>query len=213
MLYGSRGEIRLAVACDDEAERHLQITCAVHGDENLAVKEHLIVTTFGSDRPGIVADLSGWILEHGGNIEDSRMSQLGGEFATLILVSGDAGLRSRLENTKPDFESRQGLTVSTRPVAGEQTVPDAQHLRYLLRATALDHPGIVHQVSELLRQQNINIVSATTHTTSAPFSGAPVFQFQMLVDIPGTTTAAKLRDELRALGDRDSIDFELTAST
>ncbi|MGI8906651.1 MAG: glycine cleavage system protein R [Candidatus Sumerlaeaceae bacterium] len=178
----------------------------------MSEKEHVIVTSVGSDRPGIVAELSGWILENGGNIEDSRMSQLGGEFATLVLVSGDTGLAQKLESAREQFASQCGQTISSKPVAAAPSAPAISHLRYQLKATALDHPGIVHQVSQLLREQSVNIVSASTHTTPAPFTGAPVFQFQMLVDVPGTTTAAKLRDQLRELGDRDNIDFTLTAA-
>lgn len=140
------------------------------------------------------------------------MSQLGGEFATLVLVSGEAGLNERLEATRSNFETTHHLTVSLRQVPGTAPAPETTHLRYSLRATALDHPGIVHQVSQLLRQHSVNIVSASTHTSAAPFTGAPVFQFQMLVDVPSSVTAGKLREELRNLGDRDNIDFELTAA-
>lgn len=177
----------------------------------MADKEHLLITSIGTDRPGIVADLSGWILEHGGNIQDSRMSQLGGEFATLVLVSGESGLAEKLASTSDQFASAHGQTVFTKAVAPAPAAPAVSHLRYQLRATALDHPGIVHQVSQLLRDQSVNIVSASTHTTPAPFTGAPVFQFEMTVDIPGTTAAGKLREQLRALGDIENIDFTLTA--
>jgi glycine cleavage system transcriptional repressor len=178
----------------------------------MSTKEHVIVTSIGSDRPGIVAELSRWILENGGNIEDSRMSQLGGEFATLVLVSGEIGVAQKLESTREQHMQRCGQNVFTKTVAATPAPPAVSHLRYELKATALDHPGIVHQVSELLRQQAVNIVSASTHTSAAPFTGAPVFQFQMTVDVPGTIAVSRLREELRQLGDRDNIDLVLTAA-
>src|SRR4051794_15954181 len=109
-------------------------------------KEHLIITSLGTDRPGIVEELSGWILENGGNIEDSRMSLLGGEFASLVLVSGEAGFAERLEGSRAAFESDRGQTVFARRVKASPGAPQVSHLRYNLKATALDHPGIVHQV-------------------------------------------------------------------
>jgi glycine cleavage system transcriptional repressor len=48
----------------------------------------LVITALGEDRPGIVDELSNVLGKQQLNIEDSRMSALGGEFAILMLVSG-----------------------------------------------------------------------------------------------------------------------------
>ena len=48
----------------------------------------LVITALGEDRPGIVDELSSVLSKKQLNIEDSRMSVLGGEFAILMLVSG-----------------------------------------------------------------------------------------------------------------------------
>lgn len=49
----------------------------------------LVVSALGQDRPGIVNELSLAILNCGCNIEDSRMTVLGGEFTVILLVSGN----------------------------------------------------------------------------------------------------------------------------
>ena len=54
------------------------------------MSEQLVITALGDDRPGIVDELSNALFKHELNIEDSRMSVLGGEFAVLLLVSGSA---------------------------------------------------------------------------------------------------------------------------
>lgn len=172
-------------------------------------KSYVVVTSMGTDRPGIVEDISGWILEQGGNIENSRMSRLGGEFATLILVSGGAELHSKLSASSESFSSKYKLAVFTKPVSGTPPMPETTVLRYQLRATSLDHPGILHLAAQLLRQQSISIVSASTQTSPAPFTGAPVFQFHMELDIPASVTIAQLRTQLEELGSRDNIDFIL----
>ena len=43
----------------------------------------LIISAVGSDRPGIVSEISGVITSHGGNIEKSRMTQLGSDFTIV----------------------------------------------------------------------------------------------------------------------------------
>ncbi len=52
-------------------------------------KSYLVLTAVGPDRPGLVSEISSMVLSAGANLEDSRMAILGGEFALLVLVSGD----------------------------------------------------------------------------------------------------------------------------
>jgi glycine cleavage system transcriptional repressor len=48
------------------------------------------MTASGPDRPGIVSRLSKRVLELGGNVEESRMARLAGDFSILMLVTVDA---------------------------------------------------------------------------------------------------------------------------
>ena len=50
---------------------------------------HAILTALGIDRPGLVDEVSRFIYDRGGNIEDSRMVNLRGQFAIMVLVGGD----------------------------------------------------------------------------------------------------------------------------
>lgn len=54
------------------------------------MEQLLAISALGHDRPGIVTDLSRGILDNDGNIIDSRMSVLGGEFAVILLVASKA---------------------------------------------------------------------------------------------------------------------------
>jgi glycine cleavage system transcriptional repressor len=171
---------------------------------------HLLITAVGTDRPGIVDDLAGWLFGLGLNIEESRMAQLGGEFAILMLVSGSKEKERGAEASREAFGRESGLTIFVRPARPEPASPEKPVLPYSLAATALDHPGIVHRVTRLLRGYSINIVDATTRTTPAPFTGTPIFRLDIEMDIPADVSMAKLRDDLRALGDQANIDFDLT---
>jgi glycine cleavage system transcriptional repressor len=174
-------------------------------------KEFILVTTVGTDRPGIVEDISGWIFEAEGNIEDSCMSLLGGEFATIVLVSGENGLLSSLEKTLKEFQKNKEFTIFLKAVSENPQTQEKPVLRYLLHATSLDHPGIVHKVSQLLSSKGINIILAQTQTVSAPFSGAPSFHLEMQIDIPASVSINTVREELKDLGDSKNIDFTLSA--
>ncbi len=176
----------------------------------MSQRTFVLVTTTGPDRPGIVQELSAWILDLGGNIEESRMARLGGDFATLILVSGGAGLADALERGRAALEGG-GIAVQIREVSESAAGPSEPVLRYRLHATALDHAGIVQRITRLLSGLSINIVAAETATEAAPFSGAPVFQFRMEIDIPSSVGIRGLRQRLTDICDEQNIDFVLEA--
>ncbi len=53
-----------------------------------AVKRWFILSAVGRDRPGLVADLAQLVYDCEANLEDSRMTILGNEFAAILLCSG-----------------------------------------------------------------------------------------------------------------------------
>src|SRR4051812_49909019 len=71
--------------------RRRRIRVAGNAIECLSVGVHQIwLTAIGRDRPGIVARIAKVLLEHGLNIEDSQMRILGGRFAMMLLLRGNA---------------------------------------------------------------------------------------------------------------------------
>lgn len=173
--------------------------------------KHAIITSTGSDRPGIVESLARWIFEQGGNMEESRMSLLGGEFAAMILVTGPDDLIAKLEETRAAIEQTEQLGVMVKEVNAAPAVPNKPVIRYRLNATSLDHSGIVHRITRFLMERGINIVSAKTWNTAAPFTGAPVFHFEMNIDLPSSLVMNEFRAELMEACRIDNIDYELTA--
>lgn len=172
-------------------------------------QDHVLVTCFGADRPGIVEELTRWFFEQGGNVEESRMARLGSEFAVLALVSGANGLTEKLAATREAFERETGLNVVLKSVSAVSFQSALPVLRYRLEATALDHPGIVNRIAHVLRTHSASIVEAATHLEQAPFTSAPIFRVTMEVDIPASVSIAKLRTELATAAEADGIDVLL----
>ena len=73
-----------------------------------------IVTFIGDDRPGLVEAVSGVIEGNKGNWHESRLSQLGGKFAGLVLVSLPSADGSALEQALKGL-SAHGLSVRVTP--------------------------------------------------------------------------------------------------
>ena len=75
------------------------------------------MSAIGRDRPGIVADLAELIYECDCNLEDSRMTILGSEFAVLLLLSAkDEEVERRLAAGCKRLEWEKRLTVFFRPL-------------------------------------------------------------------------------------------------
>src|SRR2546427_7994980 len=83
------------------------------------------LSAIGRDRPGIVADLAELIYECDCNLEDSRMTILGSEFAVLLLLSGQgADVERRLSTACKRLEWEKRLSVFFRPLDRDAPAPE-----------------------------------------------------------------------------------------
>ncbi len=172
----------------------------------MSEKEHLILTAIGPDHVGLVERISEFISSRGCNIEDSKMAVFYGEFAVIVLVTGEAENLDKISRDFPEMEKETGLSVviKTPPIrkAGGFFLP------YKLTASCMDHPGIVYHISGLLSSLGVNIESMETRTYSAPVSGTPLFQLDADVSVPARANISQLLDRLFELQREENIDIE-----
>ncbi len=170
-------------------------------------KNLLVISALGKDRPGIVDELSLAILEGGCNIEDSRMTVLGGEFSILLMLEGNWNTISKLEDAIPSLEKRLGLTIIAKRTEGRKA--SSNLLPYGVEVVALDHPGIVHHLASFFSQRNINIEDLVTTRYAAAHTGTPMFSVHMSVGIPSEVPISTLRDEFMEFCDSMNLDAVL----
>jgi len=170
------------------------------------VNSSYIVTFIAADRPGLVEQLSGVIANNGGNWLESRLSQLGGKFAGLVLVSlpeENAGaLEAELRALEPDGFS-VGLTVS-----GDFVAP-ASGSNIALAVIGPDRPGIVREVSRALARQDINVTEFETTVSRAPMSAETIFSARIKAWIPDSTDLESLRNTLEDIADEMTLEVDL----
>ena len=111
-------------------------------------KNHLILTAVGPDQVGLVEKISEFIARNGSNIEDSKMAVFCGEFALIILISGDGGNLHKIANHYRELEIETGLTISIKTPTSRK--PAESFLPYTLTASCMDHPGIVYLITGIL---------------------------------------------------------------
>ncbi|HEY3305873.1 MAG TPA: ACT domain-containing protein [Candidatus Binatia bacterium] len=171
-------------------------------------KSHLILTAVGPDRVGLVEKISEFITRLGCNIEDSKMAVFCGEFAVIILITGESGNLVRVANSCRELESQTGLTFSIKTPAVRK--PAESPLAYKLTASCMDHPGIVHKLSQALSKAGINIESMETKTYAAPDSGTPIFRLVALVSVPAKSSIDALTQRLAEIQREENIDIDFS---
>lgn len=170
------------------------------------MNEYLVMTAIGKDRPGIVDELSRILLNAEANIEDSRMSVLGGEFALILLISGNKKALDSVLEQREKLEDALKLNILIKSTEARQ-VPQNQ-VAYSIKVLGLDHPGIVHRLTRFLSQNDINIENLETDSYPAPHTGTPMFSVNMTVDIPNELATSELRDKFIDLCDEQNLDAD-----
>ncbi len=170
------------------------------------MNDYVVLTAVGEDRPGLVDSLSSVLLENDLNIEDSRMSVLGGEFAIILLISGSSDANKKFLQQKERLEETLKLNLLIKPTRKKSSKRGL--IPYRIRVIGMDHPGIVHRLARFLSQHNINIEDLDTESYPAPHTGTQMFAVNMVVEIPSDTAIRKLRDEFISLCDERNLDAD-----
>ncbi len=173
-------------------------------------QHHVVLTAVGDDRPGLVDEVTRYITERGGNLEDSRMVNLRGQFAMMMLVAGDQEAMSRLHDGLGSLRRNSNVHAEMRP-ADAGVAQRAPALPFRLNTWAMDHPGLMQSVSHLLGQMGVNIESVDSSLRPAPYTNAPLFEMELIVSVPASTPVADLREAIGELCDEMNIDWQLTA--
>ena len=164
----------------------------------------IVISAVGTDRTGIVQDLSKVILSCGGNIEESRMTTLGSEFAMLLLVSGNWATLNKLEQGLNKLGGGKDLTVSIRQTDAKMASGD--RMPYAVDIVSLDQQGIVFNLANFFATHDIEIADVATRSYAAAHTGSPMFSVQMAINVPSTIHIAQLREEFMEICDRLNLD-------
>jgi len=165
----------------------------------------LIISAVGSDRPGIISELSGIITTHGGNVEESRMSRLGSDFAIIMLVSVSTDWEESLEVA---LQSINDLTISTK-LTQIQEIGDNK--KYKIDLNGADNEGIVKVLSKYLAEKSINVLEMETHISHAPISGTPLFNLNASVSVPNDVEETVIQSDLSQIAQKLGVEIQLNS--
>ena len=164
----------------------------------------VVVTAVGADRPGIVAALTGALLEVGGNLADVRAALLHGSFATMlsVVVPADVTVADVEAGLRP-VADRLGLGLYVAAAAPAATGP--QGARAMLSVYGADHPGIVHGIAQEIAAQGANVVDLSARLVGDP----PVYVLGIELELPEGLTGDALRERLAPAAAAAGVDLML----
>jgi len=173
-------------------------------DVSRYMSQLIVISAVGSDRTGVVQDLSKVILSCGGNIEESRMTTLGSEFAMLLLVSGNWATLNKLEQGLNKLGDGKNLSVSIRQTGAK--MPTGDRMPYAVDIVSLDQQGIVFNLANFFASRDIEIADVITRSYAAAHTGSPMFAVQMAINVPAEVNISQLREEFLEICDRLNLD-------
>lgn len=170
------------------------------------MSDELVITAIGPDRPGLTAQFSGLVHAAGVNLADSRMVNLRGQFAMLVLAIAETDKLTALKANLREQAPKLGLSVEFSKAP--KSAP-GKGVPFRLKTYSMDQPGIVHKVTTWLHGHAINIEELETRLESAPFMGTPIFTMEVLMLVPPGVSVTKLRRELEELGESINCDVDI----
>jgi glycine cleavage system regulatory protein len=166
----------------------------------------IVLTVVADDQPGIVEDLSDALATHGGNWTESSMMTLAGKFAGILLAE------------LPEDRAESFLRVlDSLETGGMQIIAQRSDLsarpeglrEYSIELVGQDHPGIVHDITQVLAGHDVNVMELETSVQGASMSGERLFTAHARIAVPAAVSLERLRQEMEDLANELMVDIEL----
>lgn len=135
----------------------------------------LVINAVGTDRLGIVHDMTKEVIDAGGNVGASQAAKLGKYFSLLMLVEVPSSeVEALTESLKqlPDLSASVCLTKEGDGMNSDITFASSSSYtigyKGELSLEGADNPGIVNKVTKILSTNGLNIDSLETTDELAP---------------------------------------------
>lgn len=172
------------------------------------MQKEMVVTLNGNDKLGLVKYVSNAIFKAGGNVIQSRMTHLGGEFAGILLLSIDSEKIKNLLSSLKEMES-ETLHFHTKINKASQETRFESNIPCEITVTGADHEGIIYEITDYISKQGANIEELSTNITNAPISGIPLFSMKALINLPPNLERKSLKNTLNQIADEIGVEITL----
>ncbi len=170
-----------------------------------------IMTAFGKDRVGIVADVTRLLYENDCNLEDTTMNMLVDEFTlSLLFSSQDSNIEEQLSRECRRLEVEKGVSAFVRAVPARQPQAQNGYKTCTLRMECVDQAGIVYRTSLFLANNSLNIIHLNSTSKASPESGASIYCMDIDIQVPEEMPLDKVEEDLNGMADELQIDISMS---
>ena len=175
------------------------------------MSDRFIMTAFGRDRVGIVADVTRLLYENDCNLEDTTMNMLADEFTLNLLFScKQSNIEEQLSHECRRLELEKGISAFVRPLQAPQRKVLKGYKTCTLHIEGLDQAGIVYKTCRFLADNNLNIVQLNSTPTASPESGGTIYSMDIHVQVPEEIALDKVEDDLSIIEDELQVDINMS---
>ncbi len=176
------------------------------------MQNRYIMTAFGKDRPGIVADVTQILYKNGCNLEDTSMSMLSDEFTINLLFSSvNDNVESMLLDECRKLEEQKSISAFIRPLKERSPTNQASLPFCILHVEGMDQAGIVFKISQYLSDNEINIIDLKSTVKVTPESGTTLYLMDIKIQVPESISLGVIEEGLDAVA--EELNIEITVST
>lgn len=170
-----------------------------------------IMTAFGQDRPGIVADVTKLLFDNGCNLEETTMTQLADEFTLILLfTSTQPEIEELLQRECRRLERDRGISAFIRQLQKRQATKPGALSSCVLHVEGEDQAGIVYKVSRFLADRGLNICNLQSSVEASPGSGTTIYMMDIHVQLPAGVSPAEVEAGLTAVADELNVDITVS---
>ena len=166
----------------------------------------ILITVSGPDKPGMVNALAEVVANHDGNWLESRMANLGGQFAGILRVEVVESRQQALLAAVQALDS-SALQVSLKAVGDSAMPPSGRELE--LELLGQDHPGIVRDISRVLSEAGVSVQAFDSWLEDASMAGGVLFHASAQLSLPEGLTTEQLHERMQTLSDSLMVDIHL----
>ena len=170
------------------------------------MSKQFVISVMSKDRPGIIADTTGVILDLGGDLADLNQSVLGGYFTMILIAEFD-------DQVTPEdvFAGFSHIHSDTRIEATIKEMDDALEIEknrlpketFVVTAQATNRKGLVKIMGDFFYSRNINVLDLVTTREQQRYT--MIFQ----VDLSGIESMRVLRNDIEELAATENLDLVL----
>ena len=162
----------------------------------------IVITMIGQDRPGLVDTLAKHIYAQGGNWLASNFARMAGQFAGFVEVHVPEDKHDDLISA---LDALDGINVQS--MSAPEHTGQSQTDSLVINVMGNDKPGILQEITAVLNQFNLSIMSMESCCESAPNWGSLMFKANIVIDVPVDFNTDDIAESLENLANDLVVDI------